>query len=44
LVKKGKDNGVILMMSKNDRKVAIQTGRGVEASLTDLMSKANYTI
>lgn len=36
---KGKDNGVILMMSKDDRKVAIQTGRGVEASLTDLMSK-----
>ena len=36
---KGKDNGVILMMSKDDRKVAIQTGRGIEASLTDLMSK-----
>jgi uncharacterized protein len=36
---KGKDNGVILMMSKNDRKVAIQTGRGTEGALTDLMSK-----
>ena len=33
---KGKDNGVVLMMSKDDRKVAIQTGRGIEASLSEL--------
>ena len=36
---KGKDNGVLLLMAKGDRKVAISTGRGVEGSLTDLMSK-----
>lgn len=35
----GKDNGVILMLARNDRKVAIQAGRGTEGRLTDLMSK-----
>jgi uncharacterized protein len=35
----GKDNGIILLMAKNDRKVAISTGRGTEGKLTDLMSK-----
>jgi uncharacterized protein len=34
-----KDNGVILLMAKGDRKVAISTGRGTEGKLTDLMSK-----
>ena len=36
---KGKDNGVLLMLAKEDRKFAIQVGRGTEGSLTDLMSK-----
>ena len=36
---KEEDNGVILMMAKNDRKVAIQAGRGTEGRLTDLMAK-----
>lgn len=36
---KGKDNGVVLMLARNDRKVAIQAGRGTEGTLTDLMSK-----
>ncbi len=35
---KGKDNGIVLMMAKGDRKVAIQAGRGTEARLTDLMA------
>ena len=34
-----KDNGVLLLMAKGDRKVAISTGRGTEGKLTDLMSK-----
>ena len=36
---KGKDNGIVLLMAKGDRKVAISTGRGTEGRLTDLMSK-----
>lgn len=35
----GKDNGVILLLARNDRKVAIQAGRGTEGRLTDLMAK-----
>ena len=35
---KGKDNGVILFASKNDRKMRIETGRGLEGVLTDLMA------
>lgn len=33
---KGKDNGVILLVSKNDRKTRIEVGRGLEGKLTDL--------
>jgi uncharacterized protein len=33
------DNGVLLILAKDDRKVAINTGYGVEGSLTDAMSK-----
>lgn len=33
---KGKDNGVILLFSKNDRKIRIETGYGLEEKLTDL--------
>lgn len=36
---KGKDNGVLLIIAPNDRKVRIETGRGLEAHLTDAMSR-----
>lgn len=39
----GKDNGVVVLLAKQDRKIAISTGYGVEASLTDLMSKRIIT-
>jgi len=35
---KGKDNGAILLVSKNDRKTRIEVGRGLEGKLTDLVS------
>jgi len=35
---KGKDNGVLLLVVKNDRKVRIEVGRGLEDKLTDLVS------
>ncbi|GLU43729.1 YgcG family protein [Allomuricauda sp. NBRC 101325] len=34
-----KDNGVLILLARDDRKIAINTGYGVEGSLTDLMSK-----
>lgn len=34
-----KDNGILVLLAKNDRRIAINTGYGVEAFLTDLMSK-----
>ena len=36
---KGKDNGVLLIVAPNERKVRIEVGRGLEPELTDLMSK-----
>jgi len=36
---KGKDNGVLILLARNDKKIAISTGKGVEYKLTDLMSK-----
>ena len=33
------DNGVLILLAQNDRKIAISTGRGVEHLLTDAMSK-----
>jgi len=33
------DNGVIVLLAKNDRKIAIQTGYGIEHLLTDALSK-----
>jgi len=33
---KGKDNGVIFLVSKNDRKMRIEVGRGLEEKITDL--------
>ena len=36
--KKGNDNGAILVLSKQERKVRIEVGRGLEGRLTDLVS------
>jgi uncharacterized protein len=36
--KKGKDNGVLLFISKSDRKIRIEVGYGLEGSLTDAVS------
>jgi uncharacterized protein len=35
---KNKDNGVILLVAKQERKIRIEVGRGLEGRLTDLMS------
>lgn len=35
----GKDNGILVLLAKGDRDIAISTGKGVESRLTDLMSK-----
>jgi uncharacterized protein len=35
---KGKDNGVIFIVSKGDRKTRIEVGQGLEGKLTDLMA------
>ena len=36
--KKGKDNGVLILISKDDRKMRIEVGYGLEPSLTDAQS------
>lgn len=36
---KGKDNGVLILVAKKDRKLAIQVGYGMEHLLTDAMSR-----
>ena len=38
LGQKGKDNGALLLVVKDDRKVRIEVGRGLEGKLTDLVS------
>ena len=35
---KGLDNGVLLLIAKNDRKIRIEVGYGLEGKLTDLVS------
>jgi len=37
LGQKGKDNGVLLLVAKDDRKVRIEVGRGLEGELTDAL-------
>ena len=39
LGQKGQDNGVVLIVAPNERKVRIEVGRGLEPQLTDAMSK-----
>jgi uncharacterized protein len=36
---KGKDNGILLIVAPNERKVRIEVGRGLEPVMTDLLSK-----
>jgi uncharacterized protein len=35
---KGKDNGIIVLAAKQDRKIRIEVGRGLEGKITDLLS------
>jgi len=37
--RKGSDNGVLLVVAKNDRKVRIEVGYGLEGTLTDVTSR-----
>lgn len=34
-----KDNGILILLAKDDRRIALNTGYGVEGTLTDFMSK-----
>jgi uncharacterized protein len=43
LGQKGKDNGVLLLVSKNDRKMRIEVGYGLEPALTDLQTSIIQT-
>lgn len=38
-----KDNGILVLLAREDRRIAINTGYGVEGSLTDAMSKRIIT-
>ena len=33
------DNGIVVLLARDDRKIAIQTGYGIEHLLTDALSK-----
>lgn len=35
----GKDNGILVLLARDDRKIAINTGYGTEGNLTDAMSR-----
>ncbi|WP_244935713.1 TPM domain-containing protein [Leptospira bouyouniensis] len=39
LGQKGKDNGVLLLVAKEDRKIRIEVGYGLEGALTDIMCR-----
>ena len=44
---KNKDNGILILLARDDRKIGINTGKGVEHLVTDTMSKriiTNYII
>lgn len=36
--KAGKENGIVILASKADKKMSIQTGRGIESSVTDAIA------
>jgi len=38
LGQKGKDNGILLLIARDDRKLRIEVGYGLEGTLTDLLS------
>ena len=38
-----KDNGILVLLARDDRRIAINTGYGVEGLLTDLLSCLLYT-
>lgn len=38
LGQKGKDNGILFMVAKNDRKIRLEIGRGLEGAVTDLLA------
>ena len=35
---KGKDNGIIILIARDEKKIHIEVGRGLEEALTDLLS------
>ena len=35
----GKDNGILILLAREDRRIGISTGYGVEDRLTDALSK-----
>ncbi len=35
---KGKDNGIIFLVARNERKIRVEVGKGLEGRLTDLMA------
>jgi len=37
--KAGQDNGILILASRNDRKIRIEVGYGLEAQVTDLLAK-----
>ena len=37
------DNGILILLAKDDRKIAISTGKGIEGTLTDALSKRIIT-
>lgn len=36
--RKGKDNGILILLAKNEHKIRIEVGRGLEGTVTDLIS------
>ena len=40
---KNEDNGIFILLARDDRKIGINTGRGIESYLTDALSKRIIT-